>query len=190
MPSLSVLRQGGFCDKVGIVVQKRVFLALLLGLCLLLSGCTSPEDAMVKETVEVLKAAYAERYETGPMRTRSEERGIPFEGYLEILDTRVYYIKDSFQLADEDDQLVAEKTFGNVRCVVEFSLYTDGGFAPYYPSTDLYDCVIVYRDGSMEAEQSPFLTLVYQRYRYELMDVIESVSDRNGDFNGIWRLAK
>lgn len=145
---------------------------------------------MVKEAVEVLKAAYAERYETGSMRTRSEKRGIPFEGYLEILDTRVFYIKDSFQLADEDDQRFAEKTFGNVRCVVEFSLYVDGGFAPYYPTMDFYDCVIVYRDGSMRAERSPFLTLVYQRFQYELLDVIESVSDRNGDFNGIWRLAK
>lgn len=171
-------------------MRKRGFLALMLGLCLLLSSCTSTEDAMVKEAVEVLKAAYAERYETGAMRTRSEERGIPFEGYLEILDTRVFYIKDSFQLADEDDQLDAEKTFGNVRCVVEFSLYVDEGFAPYYPTMDFYDCVIVYRDGSMRAERSPFLTLVYQRFQYELLDVIESVSDRNGDFNGIWRLAK
>lgn len=171
-------------------MQKRGFLALLLGMCLLLSGCTSPEDAMVKDAVAVLKAAYAERYETGLMRMRSEERGVPFEGYLEILATRIFYIKDSFQLADEDDQQLAEDCFGNVRCVVEFSLYTDGGFAPYYPSTDFYDCVIVYRDGSMKAKQSPFSTQVYMRYRHGLLDAIESVSDRNGDFNGIWRLTK
>lgn len=169
-------------------MRKRGFLALMLGLCLLLSSCTSTEDAMVKDAVEVLKATYAERYETGSMHTRSKERGVPFEGYLEILATRIFYIKDSFQLADEEDQLLAEDCFGNVWCVVEFSLYTDRGFAPYYPSTDFYDCVIVYRDGSMEAKQSPFFTLVYQRYRYELLDVIESVSDRNGDFNGAWNL--
>lgn len=171
-------------------MQKRVLLALLLCICLLLSGCNSVEDAMVKDAVEVLKAAYAERYETGSMRQRSEERGIPFEGYLEILDTKVFYIKDGFQLADEDDQQLAEENFGNVRCVVEFSLYMDGGMAPYYPFMDLYNCVIVYKDGSMSAEQSPFLRYVSQRYKYGLLDVIESVSDRNGDFNGTWRLAK
>lgn len=171
-------------------MQKRFFLVLLLGFCLLLGGCTSEEDAMVKDAVDMLKAAYAERYETGSMRQRSEDRGIPFEGYLEILDTRVYYIKDSFQLADAEKQQMAEKVFGNVRCVVEFSLYTDGGFAPYYPTMDFYDCVIVHRDGSMRAERSPFLNYVYQRYQYELLDVIESVSDRNGDFNGTWRLMK
>lgn len=165
--------------------MKRILALLLCLLCLIPGGCASKEnkqeDKMILEAVEVLKESYKTYY--GNNR-RSDE------GYLEINDTKVFYIKDDFLLSDEEDQELAEELFGNVKCMVCFSLYSDNGTAPYYPAWGMFDAVMVYEDGSMEAVSNPFYRYVYTRYKDSLIGVISSISDRNSDFNNTWHLLK
>lgn len=174
--------------------MKRILAILLaLLLCLNLGGCASKENSqenkLVREAVEILQATYATYY--AERTERFEERGkLPFEGYLEINDTKVFYIKDNFRLSDEEDQELAEDLFGDVKCIVCFSLYSDVGTAPYYPAGDMFDAVMVYEDGSMEAGPNPFYRYVYTRYESSLLEVISSVSDRDSDFNNTWHLLK
>lgn len=173
--------------------MKRVLAILLMLLCLIPGGCArkenSQEDKLVREAVEILKAWYVTYY--AERTERFEDRGIlPFEGYLEINDTKVFYIKDDFCLSDEDDQELAEELFGNVKCMVCFSMYSDSGTAPYYPAGGVFDTVMVYEDGSMEAVSNPFFRFVYTRYKSSLIEVISSVSDRKSEFDNTWYLMK
>ena len=165
--------------------MKRILALLLMLLCLIPGGCASKEktqeDKMIREAIEVLKESYKTFYGN---RERVKE------GYLEINDTKVFYIKDNFRLSDEDDQEMAENLFGDAKCIVCFSLYSDNGTAPYYPAGGMFDAVMVYEDGSMEAGPNPFYNYMYIRHKDSLLKVISSVSDRDSDFNKTWRLLK
>lgn len=171
--------------------MKKLFAALLLAvLCATLCGCSLREDAMVNKAVKVLKEAYTETYENMADSPQLQRYDRTMDGYLEIYDTRVIYVKDRFQLEGERNQSEAEGILGDVYCVIEFSVCSDIGTAPYYPNTGRYTSVIVYKDGRMEAGWSPYMDYMYNRYKYGLADTIESISNLGDDFNGKWKLLK
>lgn len=171
--------------------MKKLFAALLLAvLCATLCGCSRQEDTMVNKAVDVLKEAYTEKYEVRQESGLIQRQGRSMDGYLEIYDTRVIYVKASFRLDDDKMQDTAEQVLDDVDCVIEFSVRTDISTAPYYPNTGSYTCVIVYKDGRMEAGTSPYMDHMYNRYKYGLADTIESISNRGDDFNGKWKLLK
>lgn len=140
------------------------------------SGCD------VNAAIDVLKACWKEEvYSFAP------EGG---KGYLEIKNTRIVEIQDEPKAEDEYSQALAEEYFSDVEYIVEFMLYSDlMGMEPYYQEAEQWKCVLVYKDGSMEAVmQHPFDAYRSKTYSVDISGIIEAAVDLHGTHNAVFYL--
>ena len=147
----------------------RKALVLLLAILLLLPGCnnnsrkTAKKNEMVKDAVEVLEDFWREE-----CLISSENNG-----YFEIKNTRVIYLKDT------DIQ-----EFENVSCIVDFVLYTDYYEThPYYMDIGAWNTVLVYQDGTMEVTHNPVLKYRSRTYSGDMTDIVDRVVDYRDQYN-------
>lgn len=143
--------------------------------CVSALGETSSEDEIISNAVEALTTFWS-----GEIYQGSDNIG--WDGHLEIKYTRVVYIKDEL---DEDLPDAADELFGNMGCFVEFMLLSDySGSAPYYGRAGIYECVSFSKDGTIEVlKQNPLDSYRTRSYTFDFSGIIESISDRNADFN-------
>ena len=102
-----------------------IFLCLsIITSSLLLVGCdNNNNDTMIKEAVELITEYWEELY-------AEDDIG---DGYFEIKNTRVIYIKEN------DIEQFKDKKY-----IIEFIIYTDYmGTAPYYSNVGMYSNVVV-----------------------------------------------
>ena len=142
---------------------------------------TMQEDRLIERSIEMLKDHYKAEY---------ERNGESEEGYLEIINTQVVYIKDDIVV---DERYAKPVTlFDNVDAIVEFIVLDDlFGTAPYYMPSYGVTSVCRYQDGSLVVVKAS----LFNRYRSatytnDFTPIIESISDRNAEFNGAWYLLK
>jgi hypothetical protein len=147
--------------------MKRVIAIFLILLLLAgMSSCGKPEkDETVLQAIQALKAAWEQDYATSATHS---------DGYFEIKNTRVIYIKDNSVAHFED-----------VACIVEFELYTDYyGSAPYYVNVGRLDSVTVYKDGTMEVNpMNPILVYSRATYTTDFSDFIGAITDYGTQYN-------
>lgn len=125
------------------------------------------EKAQVQFALTELKKQWKELYENDMY-----EKG---SGYLEIKNTRLIKIKEETE-AD---------LFKNVDYMVEFVLYSNYfGSAPYYGNCGTYDCVVVYKDGSVDFKN---LVSIYRSRTYsaDFTGFIENICDYDDAFNEV-----
>lgn len=137
------------------------------------------EDGMVRSAVELLKQSWKADY---------EKSGMSPNGYLEILHTRVSYIRKDFATQDFSKNASASM-FENVYCVIDFVLLTDQGSAPYYVDQGYRNQVVVLRNGEMQlASQSIFRLYTGRTYNFDLSGIIETVRSLGGQYNAVYEL--
>lgn len=148
--------------------MKKTVLLLLIVLSIVLSfaltSCISDKNDMIVEATVYLEKYWKDIYEYD---------GIG-DGYFEIKNTRVIYMKEN-----------ATEQFKDVRCVIEFELYTDFfGSSPYYSNASLYNNVIVYdKDGSMEVASNVINQYRNKTFVTDFSDFIESIVDYRDEYN-------
>jgi len=148
----------------------------LAALCLHLCSCVRrekvkplPHDELVESAREALCDEWADIY--------SKDRGC--EEYVEIINTRVVTINRGAGDVNE--------MFWGVKYLVEFELFTDYlGTAPYYTNAGVYDCVIVYKDGSMEVmSQNPIDFYRSRYYTTDFSDIIDEMVNLGSTYNTV-----
>lgn len=151
------------------------FLVLLIALCLLLCGCSSKSsDAPEIEKGQEKYIIDATDALIKFWKTEYSESGIS-DNYLEIKNTRIITIKDN-----------SNEYFSDIECIVEFVLFSNYyDTAPYYTNVGTNDCVIFYKDGTVEV--SPNYFNLYRNYTYstDFNDVIDTIYDFEHYFNRV-----
>ena len=156
------------------------WMACLLAVMLMLPVGLCEEGYNIAGAVEALKACWYGEYFFA--------ENLP--GYLEIKNTRVVRIAEKPKAADESMQPYADEYFGGVDYIVEFMLYSDLlGMAPYYQETGNWDCVVVYKDGSMEVPVNhPFDDYRARTYSTDVSGMIDAVIDFSQEYNAVYYL--
>ena len=152
-------------------MKRAIAILLILFLLVGMSACGKPEkDETVLQAIQELKEAWKQDYATRATHT---------DGYFEIKNTRVIYIKDNSVAHFED-----------VACIVEFELYTDYyGSAPYYMDAGRLDSVTVYKDGTMEVNpMNPILIYSRATYTTDFSDLIGAITDYGTQYNQTTKL--
>lgn len=150
----------------------------ILAMLFLFSGAYAEETYDVGAAIETLKMCWRDEvYDFAPEGS---------DGYLEIKNTRLVLIQDD--LAAENKQ--AQEFFGDVDCIVEFVIYSDVmGLAPYYQQAGNWQCVLIYKDGSMEVVMNhPFDEYRSRTYSLDLSGIVEDVIDLNQTHNAVYHL--
>lgn len=137
------------------------------------------EPVMVEKAIEMIKAVWLEDYKAANLSKN---------GFLEILNTRIVYVKEEIATQDVSDKNTS--MFQNVYCVIEFTLLSDYyGSGPYYEDVRVNDSVVVYRDGSVSVEKkSPFGQYRSKTYEMDLSKIIESIHDLGSEYNAVFEL--
>ena len=150
-------------------------LALLLILCLFLCGCSAKSD----NAPEIEK--WQENYIKDATKAitdfwKSEYDSISISNnHLEIKNTRIITIKEN-----NNDY------FSDIECIVEFVLFSNYlNTAPYYTNAGTNDCVIFYKDGSIEVSPNYFNLYRRRTYISDFSDVIDAIYDFDSHFNKI-----
>jgi len=148
---------------------------------------TMQEDRLIERSIELLKDYYTSEY--AEMNEYDYEDN-PVDGYLEIIHTQVVYLKD--EIVVEEQYAKSATLFDNVDAIVEYIVLDDYfGTAPYYYPTYGVISVIRYRDGSMKVWEGSFFSRYRSRtYTNDFTPIIESISDRNYEFNNTWYLLR
>ncbi len=144
---------------------------LCIFMILACTGCAGKpfkgEDKRVAEAIALIQNRWNEVY---------EDRNIE-DKYLEITNTKLINIKDN------DDSF-----FSDIDYIVEFSLQTNiYDSAPYYCEVGIRDSfVVVYEDGHKETMgPNPFQQYIQRNGPTDFSDIIESVEDFHGEYDGI-----
>lgn len=159
--------------------MKKWIICLLIVVMMLPAGlCEAEYD--IAAAIENLKTCWREEY--------SSAGKLP--GYLEIKNTRVVVITDEPKAPEESVQPYADAYFADVDYIVEFMLYSDlMGMAPYYQAAGVWDCVVVYKDGSVQTPMnSPFDEYRARTYTFDVAGIIADVIDLGQEYNAAYRL--
>lgn len=144
-----------------------VVLMIMLSLCL--SGCSGNKNNTVSKAINELQNHWEELYADVNYDT---------DGYFEIKNTRIVYIKEN----DTDE-------FKDIDCIVEFVLYTDYyGSAPYYQHVGIDDTVVVFKDGSMKVQYNLINRYRMKYYSNDFSGFIESITDYSDKYNCVKKL--
>ena len=137
------------------------------------------EPALIETAINALKSTWLEK---------AYNVSISDHGYLEIVHARITYIKEHTDR--EWAQQNASDLFSDVYCIVEFVLLSDYyGSAPYYMDVNLYNNVVISRDGTVSVKQvSPFKIYSGRTYSYDYSDLIESIHDFGSEYNAVFHL--
>ena len=150
-------------------------LVLLLIFCLLLCSCSSKngdapviekrQEDYIKDATDAVKKYWKAEY---------SERGID-NTYLEIKNTRIITIKDN-----------NNEYFSDIECIVEFVLYSNYyETAPYYTNIGTNDCVIFYKNGTVEVSPNYFNLYRGRTFSFDYSDVIDTIYDFEHYFNRV-----
>lgn len=163
-------------------MKKILALTIVLSIvvCSVLTGCSedkspvtesSNKDPMVVSAITTLEQYWKDIYAKGDIG----------DGYFEIKNTRVINMKEN-----------NTELFKDVKCVVEFDLYTDfHGSAPYYKNMYQYNNVVVYKsDKPMEVVSKIIDYHCSAKYNYDVSGFVESVVDCNDEYNCVKNLKK
>lgn len=147
-------------------------------------------DGIVLQAIDALKDAWLEVY--GKRANVYLMLSASFTGYLEIRNTRVIRIRENPHQIDEtaSESDIAADTFGNVDYLVEFIVFSEYmGSAPYYESTNMWDCVAVLRDGTFEAQgRNPLVQYRSRTGELDLSGIIEEIIDLGDEYNAVYHL--
>ena len=97
------------------------------------------------------------------------------DGYFEIKNTRVIFIKENTDVAE----------FQDIRYIVEFDIYSDYfATAPYYLNPSIDDSVSIHKDGTLTVNHvRPILSYRSRTYSNDYSNIIESITDLGDQFN-------
>lgn len=157
---------------------------------------TMLEERRIKQAIEILKSDCIEKSQW----LLQEDGTYATDGYLEILHTQVIYIRDEIRIEADDPKVAeslktqTEKYFGGVECIVEFVILSDYGYGfqptSYSPVCFNYS-VIFMKDGSVSYSFAGWMNRYRDiTYNPDFTPIIESISDRNYEFNNTWYLLK
>lgn len=127
------------------------------------------DEVMMQAAIDTLVAHWKNEIYTIPSTDM-------YDGYLEILAAQITYINEEYA-TQEEFEFNADAMFENVYCVIDFVILTDYyGSSPYYYDAGTDNCIVVYRDGTMEVSRVP----IFSRYRaitfnIDFSDIIERV---------------
>lgn len=136
------------------------------------------EDEIIAKAVQTLKAYWETSIYDGITGA---------DGYLEIKYTRVVYLCDPLPVKLPE---TAKTMFSSMKGCVEFFLLSDYyGAHPYYHHLGLYECVAFYQDGTYAVVPvNPIDRYRSITYSNDYSDIIQSISDRNAEFNQVFHL--
>ena len=150
-------------------------LALLLSFCVVFyftacgsvgknhrEGIAKDHREDIAKAIDEVSAVWKQIY----LDDRSEE--FRPDGYLEIKNTRVINIKEN-----------EIEEFDNVKCIVEFILYTDYfASAPYYCNVGMNDTIMIFHDGTVEVTpKNPIEQYRIKYYTTDYSEFIDSIED-------------
>ncbi len=142
------------------------------------------EDKLVAQAVDTLKDYWRTEVYAPDKYISNDKRG-----YLEIINTRVTYVKRDFATQTEFANSHAAM-FDHVYCVIDFALLSDYfGSAPYYNDINMYNCIVVYLDGTMEISKLPLFDL-YRSHSFntDFSPIIESFHNLGSAYNAVYHL--
>lgn len=147
-----------------------LFICMLIMFSLLLTGCKDENSIIIEDARGTIEDYWRNLYEEDDIGN----------GYFEIKNTRVIYIKEN-----DIEQ------FKDVKYIIEFDIYTDYfGTAPYYSNVHMYNNVAVNKDGSMSV-----CSRLIEMYRNTTFDTdysafIDEIIDYKSEYNCIKDLEK
>ncbi|MDI9519750.1 MAG: hypothetical protein QM308_01120 [Bacillota bacterium] len=151
-----------------------IVMAVVMGAFLIFPGSTVlglVEDEHVDLAISALTLKWKELYQQGKAG----------DGYLEIAHTRVLKI-------DASDNAYLSSKFdkgGEIEYIVEFVLFSDYfRSAPYYYHENLYDTVLIFKDGTASVMQKNILRLYSAAtYKYDYSDFVKDIVNYGAAFN-------
>ena len=157
--------------------MKRLFAILtLVAVVLCLSACGKQEKEPSATDKENLKHHEIVTKATEQLKKywKQEYKDIDFaDGYFEIKNIRVITIKEN------DIEL-----FQDVAYIIEYELYTDYmGSAPYYENCDVYNNVVVYKNGTMDVASNLIWVYRNKTFQTDYSRFIETIDDYHGQYN-------
>lgn len=156
-------------------MKKRLLIVIMLVTCFGLVSCKNDKKYSdeVNSALTALKSHWTDVYK------RSEEQGLKVDGYLEIKNTRVICLKESFSKALGHDDILY---------IVEFIIYTDYFMvSPYYFTNEI--TVAIFKDGRAEVmDQSLIRQYMINKVYKDVSGFIESIDDLGGEYNTTMKL--
>jgi len=140
---------------------------------------TPEENSYIEKAIELVKDGWEKEYDRKDELDRENDYDTDAEHYVEILHTRIVYLKDN-----------DIEPFENVDFVVEFILYTDPyGSSPYYVNTWEQCSVNFYKDGSAELVDGNKITdYLLTTADMELSKILKDVVDFGTKYNRVLEL--
>lgn len=98
------------------------------------------------------------------------------DGYLEILAAQVTYVQKDFAVQEEFASSF-DAMFENVYCVIDFAILSDYfDTAPYYWDVGINNCVVIYRDGTIQVSGAPLFNMYRSKsFNNDFSAIIEKV---------------
>lgn len=147
-------------------MKKKLLLLLTLVLAFSLSACQKKtSNPIVEDAINELTDAWGGIY---------DRFSVIDDRHLEITNTQVIKIKES----------VDEEMFENIEYVVQFELLSNYfGSGEPYKNVKQSDCVLVYKDGSMEVSNDIFNIYRARTFNTDFSDIIEESTNYSDAFN-------
>ncbi len=122
------------------------------------------DDEYIQKAIEQINESWEKFFSNSPEKT---------EEFVEIIDTRLIYVKDN-----------DIERFKDVEAVVEFELFTDFfGSSPYYSNVQQRDTVTFFKDGEIEVGLDVFSLYRASTFNTDFSDIIEKIVEYGTAYN-------
>ncbi|MCH5188170.1 MAG: hypothetical protein J1F63_07175 [Oscillospiraceae bacterium] len=160
---------------------KKLLLTISLILTLVIMGCSSNKndsqadigsDKRVTDAIETVSEFWNNYYDKNEFENK----------YLKIINTRIVNIKNNFP-----DEVIRGDLIEDIDYIVEFELLScyPYGATPYYINTGTDNCVVVYKDGTVNVQKNPLFLYSAMTFSTDFSPIIESIEDFDSQYDQI-----
>lgn len=161
--------------------MKKIFLLMITFILLVCSfnlfACSTPDgnsdyngeyDDLMTSVVLELEDSWQEIYSETPMIENRDNK-------IHIKSTRIIILKDSHDI----------EVFENIKYIVEFTIYSDyyGTNGKYFLNVGICDTVVVYKDGTIEAQPRNLINQYLSVYFDFEFSYISNIVELNSIYN-------
>lgn len=158
-------------------IKKLLLLTVSLILIIMITGCSGSKvdknsDERVTEAIETVSEFWDNYYGEYEFEDK----------YLKIINTRIVNIKNNIS-----DEVLRGDLIEDIDYIVEFELLSSYpyGAIPYYINTGTNNCVVVYKDGTVNVQKSPLFLYSARTFTTDFSQIIESIEDFGEQYNQI-----
>lgn len=156
-------------------VKKLLLLTVSIILILVTIGCSGnvndrKPDKRVLEAIDVVSEFWDNYYDEYEFEDK----------YLKIINTRIVNINNNFS-----DEVLRGDLIEDIDYIVEFELLSSYpyGAIPYYINTGTNNCVVVYKDGTVNVQKSPLFLYSARTFSTDFSPIIESIEDFDSQYD-------